>query len=130
MSVPMQFIMTGFTQEDGFRVFAFERIGEDRVWTKYTVRANLALTRRYSIAMQDLPLMCRSLLERGELVEDHNAIVFTEAEMILHAEQRAAVRQAAALRKKPPRRPPSANLGDAVGQVPAPAAGSPDPARP
>ena len=27
----MQFILSGFTQELGFRVFVFERLGEDRV---------------------------------------------------------------------------------------------------
>lgn len=55
----MQYILTGFTQEMGFRVFAFERIGDDRLRTKFTVKADLALIRRYGIRLQDLPLMCR-----------------------------------------------------------------------
>ena len=33
----MQYILTGFTHDVGFRVFAFECIGEDRVRTPYSV---------------------------------------------------------------------------------------------
>ena len=42
----MQFILTGFTQDMGFRVFAFERLADDRTRTKCSVRADLALIRR------------------------------------------------------------------------------------
>lgn len=45
----MQFILTVFTEKLGLRVFAFERMGEDRIRTRCTVRADLALTRRYGI---------------------------------------------------------------------------------
>ena len=41
----MQFILTGFTQDLAFRVFAFERMGLDRVRTKFVVRADLARLR-------------------------------------------------------------------------------------
>jgi hypothetical protein len=51
-SVKMQFILTGFTQELGFRVFAFERMGEDRIRTRWTVSADLALSRRYGIRLK------------------------------------------------------------------------------
>ena len=55
----MGFILKGFTQEMGIRVFAFERVGEDHTRTEYTISADLALTRRYDIRVQDLPLLCR-----------------------------------------------------------------------
>ena len=64
----MQFVLTGFTQDLGFRVFAFEGIGADRIRTKFTVKAELALIRNYGIRIQELPLLCRGLLDRRTLL--------------------------------------------------------------
>ncbi|HEY1754563.1 MAG TPA: hypothetical protein VGG72_04155 [Bryobacteraceae bacterium] len=109
----MQYILTGFTQDSGFRVFAFERIGEDRLRTKFTVKADLALIRRYGIRLQDLPLMCRGLLDRCEDSEEKRTLIFTEDEMSLFEKTNVAAREAAAQKRKPPRRPPSENIGAA-----------------
>jgi hypothetical protein len=84
-SAKMQFILTGFTQDMGFRVFAFERMGEDRIRTKYAVRADLALIQRYGIRLQELPLLCRRLLERRDNGEKEGTLTFTEDEMSLYA---------------------------------------------
>jgi hypothetical protein len=54
----MQFTLTGFTQDAGCRVFAYEGVGDDRVRIRFTVRADLALSRKYGIRLQELPLMC------------------------------------------------------------------------
>ena len=107
----MQFILTGFTQDLAFRVFAFERLGLDRVRTKVVVRADLAMTRRYGIQMQDLPLLCRNLLERSDDGGETHTVIFTEDEMNLHAKGCAAAKEAAALIRRTPRRPPSDNVG-------------------
>src|SRR5712691_10954569 len=88
----MQFMLTGFTQETGFRVFAFEGVTADRVRTSFTVRADLALIRRYGIQMQELPLLCRSLLERRDESAGTHLFTFTEEEMRVHATERAAAR--------------------------------------
>ena len=109
----MQYILTGFTQEMGFRVFAFERIGDDRLRTKFTVKADLALIRRYGIRLQDLPLMCRGLLDRSNAVEEKRTLIFTEDEMGLYERNSLAAREAAAQKKRPPRRPSSENIGAA-----------------
>lgn len=110
----MQFILTGFTQDMAFRVFAFERMGLDRVRTKYAVKADLGLVRRYGIQVQELPLLCRNLLMRSDDGEEtHRSFTFTEDDMCLHAKDRAAARDAAALKRKPPRRPASENVGAA-----------------
>ena len=109
----MQFILTGFTQDMAFRVFAFERMGLDRVRTKVIVKADLALIRRYGIAMQELPLLCRNLLERNDDGGETHTVTFTEDEMSLHAKGCAAAKSAAAQRRKPARRPPSENVGAA-----------------
>ena len=52
----MQFILTGFTQEAGFRVFTFESLAADRTRTKFTVKTDLSLIRNYGIQVQELPL--------------------------------------------------------------------------
>lgn len=101
----MQLILTGFTHDHGFRVFAFDRIGEDRVRTQCTVRADLGLIRTYGIHIQDLPLLCRGLLDR---IDEHSvapALTFAESDMIECADQRAAAKSLALSRKKTPVRP-------------------------
>jgi hypothetical protein len=110
----MQFILTGFTQDMAFRVFAFERMGLDRIRTKYAVRADLALIRRYGIQVQELPLLCRNLLVRNDGAEEReHTLTFTEDDMSLHAKGCAAAKDAAAQKRKPPRRPHSENVGAA-----------------
>ena len=101
----MQFILTGFTQDTGFRVFAFERIAGDRTRTAFTVRTDLALIRRYGIRVQELPLLCRGILEQRDEAEQEPAMTFTEEEMRLHfdncAAEREAVRRRKAMHKTP-----------------------------
>src|SRR5437762_2116946 len=113
MNEVMQFTLTGFTHDSGFRVFAFERIGLDRRPSEYTVRADLGLIRRYGIKVQDLPLLCRSLLDRHDNEGDAGALTFSEAEMRVYSEDCAAARAAAAQKRKPSRKPPSENVGAA-----------------
>ena len=109
----MQFTLLGFTESIGFRVFAFEGVTADRTRTSFTVRADLALTRRYGIRLQELPLLCRGLLERQIQGEELRLLTFTEAEMSLYASDCA---RTDALKKKSPRRPP----GQAVAAAAAP----------
>jgi hypothetical protein len=127
MSAVMQFTLTGFTQDLAFRVFAFERLGSDRVRTKMTVKADLGLTRRYGIQMQELPLLCRNLLERSDNAAETHTFTFSEDDMCLHAKDRASAKEAAAHRRKSPRRTPSENVGAAWrGHQPIQAAREPD----
>src|SRR5450432_2354183 len=112
-STKMQFILTGFTQDLGCRVFAFEGVAPDRVRTAFTVRADLALIRRYGIQIQELPLLCRGLLEHRDEASVALAFTFTEEEMRIWATARAAAKDEAAHRRKPPRRPSPEGLGSA-----------------
>jgi hypothetical protein len=109
----MRFILAGFTQDMGFRVFAFARTGDDAVRTEYTVRADLGLIRRYDIRVQELPLLCRGLLERQEPADETRSMTLTEEEMRLYAKTCTATRLAAAQKRKPSRRPTSENTGAA-----------------
>lgn len=108
----MQFVLTGFTHDLGTRVFAFERVGEDRIRTLCTVRADLAVARRYGIRIQELPLLCRGLLDRCEEVGE-SSLTFTEDQMRTSANERAAAREAAVKKRKTPHRPSGENLGAA-----------------
>ena len=109
----MQFVLTGFTPDNGFRVFAFDGVNEDRVRTAFTVRVDLAVIRTYGIRMQDLPLLCRSLLERRDAASEIHALTFGEDEMSNFAKDGQAAREAAAQKRKPPRKPPAENAGSA-----------------
>ena len=108
----LQFILLGFTHDLGFRVFEFEGIAADRSRMTFTVKTDLALARRYGIPLQDLPLLCRAILERRDGA-DKSAFTYTEEEMRVHSDDRAAVRSAAALKRKPFRKPPTENVGAA-----------------
>jgi len=107
-----QFLLTGFSQDMGFRVFAFERIAEDRTRTPYTVKTDLALTRRYGIRLQELPLLCRAVLERCQEGEEKRAFAYAEEDMRLYADC-AAAREEAAKHRKPMRRPATDHVGTA-----------------
>ncbi len=109
----MQFVLTGFTQEVGFRVFAFARVEAGAIRIPFTVRADMALVRRYAIPMQELPLLCRGILERLDATDENRTVTFTEEEMSAHSRDLAAIRLAAAAKRRPPRKPATENLGAA-----------------
>ena len=104
----MQFTLTGFTQDSGCRVFAYDGVGDDRVRNRFTVRADLALSRKYGIRLQELPLICLEILERMNAMEDPagagqtgalRTFSFSEDAMIRYAGEIVAERDAAALRR-------------------------------
>jgi hypothetical protein len=106
----MSYILTRFAYDAGFRVLTFECIGKDHTRTEFHVRADLALARKYGILAQELPLLCRRLLEQ-QTDATEMTLTFTDNDMRVFASDRAAV--AAAHKHKPPRRPPTNNLGSA-----------------
>jgi hypothetical protein len=111
----MQYLLAGFTQETGVRVFVFDRVGEDWGRTAYSVKADLALARKHGIQMQELPLLCRAVLERRSEGDDQRAFTFTEGDMTIHSDLvRAAL---AAHRKKAPRRPFAAATPESASPV-------------
>jgi hypothetical protein len=97
--------LAGFTHENGFRVFSFQHVGDDRAQSRCTVRADLALIRAFGIPIQDLPLLCRGLLDRCEEGGEIQSLTFTEADMRGCATERAALREGVARKRKTFRRP-------------------------
>lgn len=102
------FLLTGFTQAAGIRIYAFEgRIDAKRV--DYTVEVDLALIPGFGIRIQDLPLLCRELLQQRSQPDVTSSVVFTEQRMRSHAEKLAVAREEAEHRKKQPRHLASAD---------------------
>jgi hypothetical protein len=88
----MHFVLNGFSEDSGFRVFTFDGIPADRlqlVRMPFTVRIDLALSRKHGIRLQELPLLCRSVLERGDGDPDKRSFTYTEEDMCDHVERGA-----------------------------------------
>jgi hypothetical protein len=103
----MHYILTGFRQDGGFRIFSFDRIEPSQPntsRTSHTVRADIALAQKYEIRLQELPLLCRALLEQTTDAEG-SSLTFTEEGMRLHQGQCVENRKLSQQRKKPVRRP-------------------------
>jgi len=101
----LDFILLGFSQQNNMRRFFFERTGagQGTVREQFTVDADTGLARRYKIAMQDLPLLCRRMLEHADGAVSRT-LIFGEAQMCSHAGTLASEMEARALKKKPFRR--------------------------
>jgi hypothetical protein len=99
----IQFMLTGFKQDIGFRVFSFEAspVGAPKVL--YSVKADLALARRYGIQMQALPLLCWELLERSDNVGERS-FTYSEDEMCRYSRTCKEERAAIALKKQSARK--------------------------
>src|SRR5437588_10817724 len=100
----MEVLLVGFSDANGTRRFAFDCIGADRSRTKVIVSADVTLARKYGIRLQELPLLCRLLLDIFPEEALQASITFTEDHM-------AAIQAAArnALEKKPRKAPPSSS---------------------
>lgn len=100
--VGVEFILMGFDQQAEIRRYAFQRIAAEEPM-EITVDVDMALLPAYGIRIQELPLLCRELLEQ-RFEEGHRALTLTEAEMRAHAEKRAAAEREAAERRRRPRK--------------------------
>ena len=105
-------MLMGFTEAKGFRIFAFDGVATDHSRTLFTVKADLCLARKYGVRLQELPLLCRAVLERAEEAE-RRSFTYSEQEMRVHAEV-AAARELASKNRKPPRRPTPTHASQAV----------------
>ena len=119
----MEFVLVGSSDERSIRRFAFQGIAADRTREQFTVAVDLAMLRKYQIAIQELPLLCRRLLERESVVNPSHAFEFSEQLMRDHQDQCLAAKREADLKKRAPKRPaPSVATGQAwrtgIGQTP------------
>jgi hypothetical protein len=107
---PRHFILTGFNQTAGIRVYAFEGVSAGRR-LDYTVKVDLSLIPGYGIRIQDLPILCRDLLQQRVDPGEISSLTLTEEDMRSHAEKREIAREEASQKKKPPRHPANTNQG-------------------
>jgi hypothetical protein len=112
MSSGSDFTLIGFSQEGSIRHFAFQCRNDDRSHSDFTVNADTSLIRRYGISLQELPLLCRRLLQET-LPVTGSALIFAEDRMQQHANQRQASERIAEQKKRPHRKPNSDHLGEA-----------------
>lgn len=111
-SMKVRFALMGFDQDAGVRLYAFQGIA-DGMRSNFTVGVDLALIRSFGIQIQELPLLCRELLEGQVEGQEPRMLTLTDKELRVYADNCAMAREAAALRRKPARRPPNGNTGAA-----------------
>lgn len=99
----LDFILLGFSQLNNTRRFTFERTGAGVARETFTVDADTVIARRYKIATQDLPLLCRRLLDGADATVSRT-LVFSEAQMCSHAAALASEHEQRELRRKAFRR--------------------------
>jgi len=101
----MEFTLVGFSQNSNIRRFAFKGVAADRTRRMFVVGADLTLISKHSIPLQELPLLCRQLLEgRGDDLSDAR-LVFAAENMIEYVTRRLEARRKADEKRKPYRRP-------------------------
>jgi hypothetical protein len=119
----VQFVLKGFSEVLGCRIFAFDCVAADRTRSAFTVSIDLGLSRRYGIRLQELPLLCRAVLERPRDGEERREFAYTEQDMGVYADCAAARKEAERSRK--PARRPQAVIPEAATAAAAPAAALP-----
>jgi len=112
-----RFVLRGFSQARETRRFAFEDMDEQSLpRSTYFVQADMGLIRTHGIRIQELPLLCRKLLERLTAQSDWNEtvreLVLTEVDMCQISADRTT-QQNEADKRKSPRRRPGENTGSA-----------------
>lgn len=104
----MDYLLTSYRRANSVRVLVFDEVAADRTRTEFTVSIDIGLIGKYAIGLQELPLLCRQLLEKRANAAVTRTLVFAEADMALLADERAeALRQAQ--QKKFTRRFPKPN---------------------
>jgi hypothetical protein len=89
----MNFAFKGFFQDGTFRVFSFEAGPKDLAQGSFWVRADMNLARKHKIQVQELPLLCRAVLEDHTTVSGEHTVTYTGAEMLQHANRLAIDQQ-------------------------------------
>jgi hypothetical protein len=95
----MEYLLEHYRQEAGVRVFFFNGVSSDRSRARFTVSVDTALLGRYTISLQELPLLCRRFLEDHAIAGGSRAMTFAEVDMATLAGERAEAVRAARQRK-------------------------------
>lgn len=97
----MEFLLVGFCQKENIRHYSFQGIGDDRSGRmEFSVGVDLTLLHKHGIPLQEVPLLCRFLLASQVGHEQLGSLMFSEGEMLAHAEQRARDRAEAQIKRR------------------------------
>lgn len=88
VNAKISYILKGFSQVMEFRVFEFEAVAVGSARVLFTVRIDLALARKYGIRLQELPLLCRGILDQCSDNDEQRDFTYTEQLMSSHADQK------------------------------------------
>jgi hypothetical protein len=91
----MDFVLTGFRQDANIRRFAFQRVATDHSRTEFTVSADMTLLVKHKIPLQELPLLCRALLEDQNESGPAKAVIFSETDMLVYVQRRTTAKDEA-----------------------------------
>src|SRR5260370_34101958 len=98
----MKFVLAGFRQNENIRHYTFQGIGDDRkTRTEFSVGVDLSLLHKHRIPLQEVPLLCCLLLASRVGSEELRSLMFSEGDMLAHAQQRAKEREAIHQGRKP-----------------------------
>lgn len=87
----MEYLLESYRQTANVRVFVFDGIASDRTHNEFTVSVDTALIARYTIGLQELPLLCRQFLEKRVTAGGSRTLTFAETDMSSLADERAEV---------------------------------------
>ena len=99
----MTYVLTGFFQDGGFRVFSYDGITADHRRSPFWVRADLALARQHKLPVQELPLLCRGVLDNRDAESEEHTLTFSRAEMARLATTREQATGARRFRRPMPK---------------------------
>jgi hypothetical protein len=105
----MEYLLENYLQTAGVRVFVFDGISPDRSHSRFTVSVDIALLRRYTISLQELPLICRQFLQKRIISGGSRTLTFAATDMADLAAERAQARVTVGQRKFNRRTSPSAS---------------------
>ena len=67
----------------------------DHLWIEFTVSADMGLLVKHKIPLQELPLLCRALLEDQNGAGPAKAVIFTETDMLVYVQRRTTAKDEA-----------------------------------
>ena len=96
----MDYVLMTFRQRNNVRQYAFQGTTVDKQRVEFIVDVDLALVLKHGIPMQEIPLLCRRLLEEKPVSEQARKVNFTQAQMQDYAARRDAAKKEAAARRR------------------------------
>ena len=116
--MPVEIVLTGFSQENNIRRYTFQALpaGNQRSAPaspkkEWTVSADLSLMRKHKIPLQELPLLCKRVVEAQAEQAKVDTLIFSERDMLGYASNRSAAELAAEVKKRARRMPSSNRVG-------------------